>query len=244
MAGHVAAMAPGTSIGAAHPVGIGGGDQAPREDEEGGGLRDFAAEKAENFTASFIESIAKERGRNAEWAVEAVRRGVALVPEMRHSQGLFFNLPISENLLLAREAVSTRWRRVAGAERRECEALLQRWGIKAASIDVPPGSLSGGNQQKVVLARWLLTEPRVLLLDEPTKGVDIGAKHDIHRLIREEAAKGMACLVVSSDLPELLAVADRIVVMKEGRVQGEVAAGASEADVMHLATTSHEVSAA
>src|SRR5690606_35711431 len=126
----------------------------------------------------------------------------------------------------------------------ECEALLRRWGIKAASIDVPPGSLSGGNQQKVVLARWLLTGPRVLLLDEPTKGVDIGAKHDIHRLIRDEAATGMACLVVSSDLPELLALADRIVVMKEGRVQGEVLAGASEADVMHLATTSHEVGAA
>jgi rhamnose transport system ATP-binding protein len=176
--------------------------------------------------------------------VDAVRRGVALVPEMRHSQGLFFNLPISENLLLAREAVSTRWRRVAAEERRECEALLRRWGIKAASIDVPPGSLSGGNQQKVVLARWLLTGPRVLLLDEPTKGVDIGAKHDIHRLIRDEAATGMACLVVSSDLPELLALADRIVVMKEGRVQGEVLAGATEADVMHLATTSHEVGAA
>jgi membrane-bound serine protease (ClpP class) len=78
MAGHVAAMAPGTSIGAAHPVGIGGGDQAPAEDEKGSPLRDFAAEKAENFTASFIESIAKERGRNAEWAVEAVRRSVAI----------------------------------------------------------------------------------------------------------------------------------------------------------------------
>ncbi len=177
-------------------------------------------------------------------AVDAVRRGVALVPEMRHSQGLFFNLPISENLVLAREAVSRQWRRFLGQERSECEALVKRWGIKAASVDVPPGSLSGGNQQKVVLARWLLTGPRVLLLDEPTKGVDIGAKHDIHRLIHEEAARGMACLVVSSDLPELLSLADRIVVMKEGRVQGEVAAGASEADVMHLATAPGEVDAA
>ncbi|BCS34323.1 ribose import ATP-binding protein RbsA 1 [Luteitalea sp. TBR-22] len=175
---------------------------------------------------------------------EAVRRGVVLQPEMRQSQGLFFNLPISENLVLAREAARDGWRRRPGRERAECEALVKRWGIKAASIDVPPDALSGGNQQKVVLAKWLATGPRVLLLDEPTKGVDVGAKHDIHHLIREEAALGMACLVVSSDLPELLALADRIVVLKQGRVQGEVLRGASEEDVMHLATRAEETDAA
>ena len=175
---------------------------------------------------------------------DAIRRGVVLQPEMRQSQGLFFNLPISENLLLARESASTGWLRAPGRERAECEALLQRWGIKAASIDVPPDSLSGGNQQKVVLAKWLLTAPRILLLDEPTKGVDVGAKHDIHHLIREEAALGMGCLVVSSDLPELLALADRIVVLKQGRVQGELLRGASEEDVMHLATRADESDAA
>ena len=163
---------------------------------------------------------------------------------MRQSQGLFFNLPISENLVLAREAARDGWVRRVGRERVECEDLLKRWGIKAASIDVPPDSLSGGNQQKVVLAKWLLTAPRVLLLDEPTKGVDVGAKHDIHHLIREEAALGMGCLVVSSDLPELLALADRIVVLKQGRVQGEVLRGATEEDVMHLATRAEEIDAA
>ena len=166
---------------------------------------------------------------------DAIRCGVVLQPEMRQSQGLFFNLPISENLLLAREAARDGWVRQLGRERTECEALLTRWGIKAASIDVPPDSLSGGNQQKVVLAKWLATTPRVLLLDEPTKGVDVGAKHDIHHLIRQEAALGMGCLVVSSDLPELLALADRIVVLKQGRVQGELARGATEEDVMQLA---------
>ena len=171
-------------------------------------------------------------------------RGVVLQPEMRQSQGLFFNLPISENLLLGREAARDGWVRPLGRERAECEALLTRWGIKAASIDVPPDSLSGGNQQKVVLAKWLLTAPRILLLDEPTKGVDVGAKHDIHHLIREEAALGMGCLVVSSDLPELLALADRIVVLKQGRVQGELLRGASEEDVMHLATRADESDAA
>jgi rhamnose transport system ATP-binding protein len=175
---------------------------------------------------------------------DAIRRGVVLQPEMRQSQGLFFNLPISENLLLAREAARDGWLRQLGRERGECEALLTRWGIKAASIDVPPDSLSGGNQQKVVLAKWLATAPRVLLLDEPTKGVDVGAKHDIHHLIRQEAARGMGCLVVSSDLPELLALADRIVVLKQGRVQGEVSRGATEEDVMHLATRANESDAA
>ncbi len=175
---------------------------------------------------------------------EAIRRGVVLQPEMRQSQGLFFNLPISENLLLAREAARPGWRRRLSQERGECTGLLSRWGIKAASIDVTPDALSGGNQQKVVLAKWLLTAPRVLLLDEPTKGVDIGAKHDIHHLIREEAATGMGCLVVSSDLPELLALADRIVGLKQGRVQGEVVRGASEEDVMQLATRAEETDAA
>ena len=174
----------------------------------------------------------------------AIRRGVVLQPEMRQSQGLFFNLPISENLVLGRESAGGRWRRRLGRERDECVNLLKRWGIKAESIDVPPDALSGGNQQKVVLAKWLLTAPRVLLLDEPTKGVDVGAKHDIHHLIREEAASGMGCLVVSSDLPELLALADRIVVLKQGRVQGELTRGATEEDVMHLATRAEETDAA
>jgi ABC-type sugar transport system ATPase subunit len=102
---------------------------------------------------------------------------------------------------------------------------------------VPPDSLSGGNQQKVVVAKWLATSPRVLLLDEPTKGVDVGAKFEIHEIIRREAARGAACLVASSDLPEVLALADRIVVMREGHVQGQIAgAEATEESVMQMAT--------
>jgi ABC-type sugar transport system ATPase subunit len=89
----------------------------------------------------------------------------------------------------------------------------------------------------VVLAKWLATKPRVLLLDEPTKGVDVGAKFEIHEIVRRQAAQGLACLVVSSDLPEVLALCDRIVVMHEGRVQGEIGgAEATEESVMHLAT--------
>jgi ABC-type sugar transport system ATPase subunit len=126
------------------------------------------------------------------------------------------------------------------AERREAEALLRLWRIKAPHTDALPDSLSGGNQQKVVLAKWLATAPRVLLLDEPTKGVDVGAKFEIHEIIRRQAAEGAGCLIASSDLPEVLALCNRIVVMREGRIQGELAgAAASEELVMHLAT--HEL---
>jgi ABC-type sugar transport system ATPase subunit len=122
-------------------------------------------------------------------------------------------------------------------ERRESGGLLRRWRIKAPSIDVRPDSLSGGNQQKVVLAKWLAVQPRVLLLDEPTAGVDVGAKDDIHAIVRELAAGGAGCLVASSDLPEVLALADRILVMRAGRIAGELrAADADEARVMRLAT--------
>jgi ABC-type sugar transport system ATPase subunit len=113
---------------------------------------------------------------------------------------------------------------------------MRDWRIKAESVDVTPDALSGGNQQKVVLAKWLALQPRVLLLDEPTKGVDVGAKYEIHEVVRELASKGAACLVVSSDLPEVLALADRILVMREGRIRGEMAAaGADEEKVMRLA---------
>jgi len=126
----------------------------------------------------------------------------------------------------------------ADRERDEARALVERWRIKTAGVEVLPDHLSGGNQQKVVLAKWLATSPRVLLLDEPTKGVDVGAKFEIHEIIRREAARGIACLVASSDLPEVLALSDRIIVMRAGRVQGEIdAAGATEESVMHLATS-------
>jgi rhamnose transport system ATP-binding protein len=171
-------------------------------------------------------------------AREAARAGIALVPEERQRQGLFFNLSIRHNLVLPRRATSGAVLVRPRKERREAETLVHDWRIKAPGVDVPPDSLSGGNQQKVVLAKWLATGPRVLLLDEPTKGVDVGAKFEIHEIVRRQAAEGMACLVVSSDLPELLVLAHRIVVMREGRMQGTLAgADATERTVMHLATS-------
>ena len=168
---------------------------------------------------------------------EAARAGVVLVPEDRKSQGLLFNLEIVDNLALPRALAGGDVVVWGDRERISGEALLAEWRIKASGLFVTPDTLSGGNQQKVVLARWLATRPRVLLLDEPTKGVDVGAKYEIHGIIRRVASEGAACLVVSSDLPEVLALADRILVMREGRLQGEVAAAdATEERVMHMAT--------
>jgi ABC-type sugar transport system ATPase subunit len=168
---------------------------------------------------------------------DAARAGLALVPEERQRQGLFFNLTLRHNLVIPQAELGGGLLVRDRDERARATELLADWRIKAGGIDSDPDSLSGGNQQKVVMAKWLATGPRVLLLDEPTKGVDVGAKFEIHELIRRRAEAGLAVLVVSSDLPELLALADRIVVMKEGRVQGELAAGgATEESVMHLAT--------
>jgi rhamnose transport system ATP-binding protein len=170
----------------------------------------------------------------------AARAGIALVPEERQRQGLLFNLTIRHNLVLPDRTVKGDVLVHAGRERREAQELVDAFRIKASGVEIPPDALSGGNQQKVVVAKWLATRPRVLLLDEPTKGVDVGAKFEIHEIIRREAARGAGCLVASSDLPEVLALADRILVMREGRIQGQLeGAQATEESVMRLAT--HEV---
>lgn len=167
----------------------------------------------------------------------ALDAGIALVPEDRKNQGLHLGLPISTNIELASlAAMSTGpWlRRRKGAK--IVERFFTELRIKAASASMPVGALSGGNQQKVALAKVLATRPRVLLLDEPTRGIDVGAKAEVHRLIRSLADEGLAIIMVSSVLPELLGASDRIVVMRAGRTVGELSrAEASEEAVMKLA---------
>jgi ABC-type sugar transport system ATPase subunit len=175
--------------------------------------------------------------------VDTVRAGMVLVPEARHSQGLLFNLDLRHNLQLSRAEADKRWWISDSRERGEARRWMTDWHVKAESPDSLPDTLSGGNQQKVLIAKWVATSPRVLLLDEPTRGVDVGAKAEIHRTIQSLASAGLACVVVSSDLPEVLALADRILVMREGRLQGELpGAGATEEAVMHLATTDRAAS--
>ena len=168
---------------------------------------------------------------------DAARAGIVLVPEERHRQALLFNLDLRHNLVIPKATLREGLLIDAGEEHRDAGQMLGDWRIKAAGTDAYPDSLSGGNQQKVVVAKWMATKPRVLLLDEPTKGVDVGAKFEIHEMIRQQARNGLAVLVVSSDLPEILALADRILVMKEGELQGELdGEAATEEAVMHLAT--------
>jgi ABC-type sugar transport system ATPase subunit len=107
--------------------------------------------------------------------------------------------------------------------------------VRAKGVTQPVGELSGGNQQKVVLAKWLATTPKVLILDEPTRGVDVGAKEEIHKLIDGLAKQGLGILLISSDLPEILALSDRIIVIREGRIAGEVPGGSEAEAVLQLA---------
>jgi len=154
---------------------------------------------------------------------EAISLGIGLVPEDRKRQGLVPQASALHNLSLA---ILRRLSRLGWLRRREERSVAQeffdRLRVRAASLDVVVAGLSGGNQQKIVLARWLAARASVLILDEPTRGVDVGAKAEIHALIGELAARGSAILLISSELPEILTLATRIIVLRGGRLVGEV----------------------
>lgn len=161
----------------------------------------------------------------------AIRRGVGLVPEDRKRQGI---VPLASSLhnislaTLKRLARLTMLRR--GTERVQAHTYFERLRVRAPDIDAVVAGLSGGNQQKVVLARWLAAKSRLLILDEPTRGVDVGAKAEIHGLVRELAAQGTGILLISSELPEILSLSDRILVLRAGRLVGEVSRAAATQD--------------
>ncbi|PXX54728.1 monosaccharide ABC transporter ATP-binding protein (CUT2 family) [Nocardia tenerifensis] len=168
---------------------------------------------------------------------DAVRAGVGYAPEERKAQALLLHRGVRDNISLAMLDRLRRLRFVrAGEERRLAERYVESLRVRTPSIEQEVRKLSGGNQQKVVLARWLARKPKVLILDEPTRGVDVGAKAEIYRIIEELAEAGVAVLVISSELPEVLGLADRIVVMQHGRVTGELEREeASEEAVLALA---------
>jgi putative multiple sugar transport system ATP-binding protein len=149
---------------------------------------------------------------------KAILHGLAYVPEDRKGAGLLLEDPIDRNITLARlEGVSRRGVVDAGREFTVADAMRERLAIRCAGLYQPVGTLSGGNQQKVMIAKWLFTEPAVLLLDEPTRGIDVGAKYEIYSLVSALAAQGRAIVMISSEMPELLGMCDRIYVMSEGR---------------------------
>jgi rhamnose transport system ATP-binding protein len=152
---------------------------------------------------------------------DAVDAGLAYVPEDRRRHGVILQMPISANVTLASlERISSSGLLRFRTEQDIAQQFKERLGVKAPSIETPAKELSGGNQQKVALARWLMTDPKILILDEPTQGIDVGAKAEIHRLIGELAEKGLAILMISSEMPELLAMCDRIAVMAKGETVG------------------------
>jgi ABC-type sugar transport system ATPase subunit len=169
---------------------------------------------------------------------EAIAVGVALVTEDRKNLGLFNDMTVAENITIGHiDSISKVGFIDRGAEARAVRQAIERLAIKTAGGGALVTSLSGGNQQKCIIARWLLIAPKLLLLDEPTRGIDVGAKAEIYNLIRELIKHGMAIIMTSSELPELLTVSDRIMVLCEGRKTAELArAEATEEAIMHAAT--------
>jgi ribose transport system ATP-binding protein len=169
---------------------------------------------------------------------DAIRLGIGLVPEDRKAQGLFLKQSVRYNI---GTALLERLSRLSFLNFRAINQivrnLVERLRVRTPSLNQQVRNLSGGNQQKVVISRWLALNPKVLILDEPTRGVDVGAKAEIHALMNELAAQGMAILMISSELPEVLGVSDRILVMREGRVVAELTrAEATQDRIMQAAT--------
>jgi rhamnose transport system ATP-binding protein len=167
---------------------------------------------------------------------EAVAHGIALVPEDRRRHGVILEMPIAHNMTMAvhNRLFPGSWLRF-GAERDLALKFIRDLDVRTFGAEAPGGSLSGGNQQKVSLARWLATKPKLLILDEPTQGVDIGAKSEIHKIIRRLAKDGVAVLLISSDLPEVLGMSDRIAVMRAGTIISTLPGKSDAHDVMAAA---------
>jgi len=172
---------------------------------------------------------------------QGVASGIGLVPEDRKGQGLVLAMPIRQNVTLTCLQRFTNWLGVVRrqAERASVDDVAKRTTIRARNLDLPVSSLSGGNQQKVVLAKWLDAGCKVVILDEPTRGVDVGARSEIYQLIENLAANGLGVIVISSDMLEVIGASDRILVMSGGRISGELARDEfSEARIMQLALRS------
>jgi rhamnose transport system ATP-binding protein len=168
----------------------------------------------------------------------AMDAGVAYLPEDRHLEGLVLDFSIAENVTLPiLPRLFPRLMLHASSERRVAHEYTEQLSVRMTGVDQMAASLSGGNQQKIVLAKWLASKPRVLILDEPTRGIDIGAKVEVHRIISELAASGLGIILISSDLPEVLAMSDRILVFHEGRISAEIPHGQATQELVMFAAT-------
>jgi ribose transport system ATP-binding protein len=167
----------------------------------------------------------------------AIEAGIGRLSEDRKREGLLMQQSLRDNATLIQRAFTSPFR-APGADtmsNADTDQRLRQLDVRAASFEQEAGRLSGGNQQKVIVARWLARDPKVLVFSEPTRGIDVAAKAAIYKIMRDLADRGRAILMISSDLPEIVGVSDRIVVMREGHIAGELPGGASEEDVMALA---------
>ncbi|TXN29529.1 sugar ABC transporter ATP-binding protein [Lacisediminihabitans profunda] len=172
----------------------------------------------------------------------AMTLGLALVPEDRRKQGLILESSVARNATLSIRTKLSRFGFITSrAENAAARIWATRLQVKSSALDTLAGTLSGGNQQKVVLGKWLATEPTVLIIDEPTRGIDVGTKAEVHRLLSDLAGRGLGILMISSELPEVLGMADRVLVVREGRITAEIArADATAESVMFAATHAEE----
>ncbi|WP_448947454.1 sugar ABC transporter ATP-binding protein [Lachnoanaerobaculum sp.] len=172
---------------------------------------------------------------------DAIAAGISFATEDRKGTGLILGRSIGDNISLP---LYDRYASFGfmrdGKQKKDWLEYMKKLRVKAKSPAVPVGSLSGGNQQKVILARWLLTKPKVLLLDEPTRGIDVGAKEEIYLLINELAASGLAVVVISSELPEVIGICDRIITLCEGRLTGEISKEEATQEILLAAATNRK----
>ncbi len=167
---------------------------------------------------------------------------MAFVPEDRRKQGLVTQASVARNVAgVIRSSLAKAGFLTSRAESRAAGPWAGRLEVKTGALDMDAATMSGGNQQKVVIAKWLATEPKLLIIDEPTRGIDVGTKAEVHRLLSDLAGQGMAILMISSELPEVLGMADRVLVVCEGRLTADLArSDATPESVMHAATRSLE----
>jgi ABC-type sugar transport system ATPase subunit len=202
-----------------------------------GGLQDSGA--SDLFLGLFGAAAGKTEGRvlidgeevSIRCPSDAIKKGIALLTNDRKATGLILPMSVSANLCTASlgSLAKLGWRRPR-LEASMVEELGRSLQIKAASYDMEVGELSGGNQQKVAIGKWLATDPKILLLDEPTRGIDVGAKHEIYQLMNQWTARGIAILLITSEMPELLALSDRILVMHRGRIMTELSRAEATAE--------------
>lgn len=189
------------------------------------------------YPASSGEIIIEGQPQQIKRPAQAIQNGIGLVPEDRKGEGLFLGMSVSENIVMSKlsqmvRGLFVRW----GLVKQTSEGYVKQLDIRTPSIRQTVRNLSGGNQQKAVIAKWLTMNPKILIMDEPTRGIDVGAKSEIYRLINRLADRGVGIIMISSELPEVLGISDRILVMHEGRVTGEFdAATATQDDLMQAA---------